>query len=505
MNAQEEPPAIRFSVVSFEVEGPNPIDKESTAVILEPFKGEFDGLDGLLGAVDAMQEALNNRGYTFYRVSLPPQTLESGHVILAINTVEFGQVKIEGNKHFSTENIRASLPSLTEADVPSTADIAANLAVLNRHPSKKTNVRLRQSEEANTIDAIVSVEDKRPYQLFVGLNNIGTRQTGRTRLSLGGQYSNLFDRDHKLTLSYTTSPENVSDVTQVAASYEVPLYRANGFVNAFYTFSDVNVGQVGDFDVSGAGRFWGVSFTRLLRKQGNYRHNWSLGLQNRYFENNVDFLGVLPIGVDVRSFPITLSYEGRYAKDKFAGSIYTAYVRNLEIQDRNDGQSYALSRFGAQSDWDLLQLNGDFSYRLPQDFLLRTSLVSQWAGEALIPGEQFGLGGWRSVRGLNERAVTGDNGLLLSLETWSPAIADWYGVRFLVFIDWGIRDREDVQPGEVDTDSLSSAGLGVRWQWQSSLTASLDYGHTIAEGEGPTAGAKDEAGVKWHFNLYYRF
>ena len=29
--------------------------------------------------------------------------------------------------------------------------------------------------------------------------------------------------------------------------------------------------------------------------------------------------------------------------------------------------------------------------------------------------------------------------------------------------------------------------------------------HMIAEGEGPTAAAKDENGVKWHFNLYYRF
>ena len=461
---------FRFSVASYEVTGPNPLDESSTDVILEPFKGDFDDLEGLLGAVDALQGALNNRGYTFFRVNLPPQTLAGGKVILAITPLEFGEIKIAGNQHFSEQNIRASLPSLTEADVPSTAAIAQNLAVLNRHPSKQTNVRLKQSEETNTIDAIVTVEDQRPLQGFVALNNIGTRQTGRTRVSVGGQYTNLFNRDHKLSLSYTTSPENVSDVTQLAGSYEIPLYRANGFVNAFYTSSDVNVGQVGDFDVSGAGRFWGLSFTRILKKKGNYRHQWALGLQNRYFENNVDFLGVVPIGVDVRSFPLTLSYHAQYAKEKLAGSIYAAYVRNLEVQDRNDGATYALTRFGAESDWDLLQLNGDVSYRLPRDFLLRTLFASQWAGEALIPGEQFGLGGWRSVRGFNERAVTGDNGMRVTFETWSPAVAQWYGIRFLVFVDLGIRDREDVQIGEVDTDTLSSAGLGARWQWNSSLT-----------------------------------
>ena len=104
----QEPPAIRFSVSSFEVTGPNPIDKRSTNVILEPFKGEFDGLDGLIGAVDALQEALNNRGYTFYRVSLPPQTLESGRVILAIDTVEFGEVKIEGSSISGSIKVFAS-------------------------------------------------------------------------------------------------------------------------------------------------------------------------------------------------------------------------------------------------------------------------------------------------------------------------------------------------------------------------------------------------------------
>ena len=503
--AAEEPPPIRIAVNAFEVSGPNPIDENSTAVILEPFIGSFDSLDGLLGAVDALQNALNNRGFTFYRVILPPQTLEGGVVVLEIAAVTFNTVSIEGNKHFSEDNIIASLPSVSLGEIPDTQVIAQNLDTLNRHPSKKTNVRLRQSKSSNQVDAIVTVEDKKPYLLFAGLNNIGTRQTGRTRLSLGGQYSNLFDRDHKITLSYTTSPENVSDVTQVSANYELPMYRANGFVSAFYSFSDVNVGQVGDFEVSGAGRFWGLTYTQLMRKRGNYRHQWSLGLQNRYFENNVDFLGLLPIGVDVRSFPISLSYQGQYVQDKISASFTSSYVRNMAIKDRNDGATYALARFGAKSDWDLIRLDGQFSYRLPEDYLLRTTMSAQWAGEALIPGEQFGLGGWRSVRGLDERAVTGDNGARFSVETWTPALVDWYGIRLLAFVDIGFRDREKVQLGEVDTDTLSSAGLGLRWNWQSALSASLDYGHMIAEGEGPTATAKDENGVKWHFNLYYRF
>lgn len=498
-------PEIKFTVSAFEVTGASPLDSLTTDQVLDPFRGDFDGLDGLLAAADALQRALNEQGYTFYKVVLPPQTLEGGVVILDVVPLAFGEISLEGNEHFSAENILRSLPSVASGTTPDTAAIAQNLETLNRHPSKKTNVRLRQSKQAAAVDAIVSVKDKRPYQFFAGLNNIGTRQTGRSRLSLGGQYNNLFDLDHKLTLSYTTSPENISDVTQVSANYELPMYRANGFLSAFYSFSDVNIGQVGDFEVSGAGRFWGLSYTQILRKHGKYRHQWSLGLQNRFFENNVDFLGLLPIGVDVRSFPITLSYQGTYVNEQWAGSYSAAYSRNLAIKDRNDDMSYRLSRAGAQSNWDALRINGNLSYKLPHNWLIRSTLDAQYAGEALIPGEQFGLGGWRSIRGLDERSVTGDNGLRTSFEAWTPNLPQVFGLRFLMFVDIGFRDREDPQAGEVDTDTLSSVGIGARWQWKNQLNASLDYGHTIAEGEGPTAAAKDEAGVKWHFNLYYRF
>ena len=152
---------------------------------------------GLLAATDALQDALRSRGYAFHRVALPPQSLEGGVVTIEIVPITFGKVKVEGNEHFDEKNITASLTSLRYIETPDTKEIAQNLALVNRHPRKKTNVRLRQSEQDNTIDAIVTVEDKRPYQLFVGLNNTGTRDTGRTRLSLGGQHSNLFNLDHK--------------------------------------------------------------------------------------------------------------------------------------------------------------------------------------------------------------------------------------------------------------------------------------------------------------------
>ncbi len=368
-------------------------------------------------------------------------------------------------------------------------------------------MRLRESEQVDAVDAIIDVQDRRPWQLFTLLNNIGTRDTGRTRVTFGAQHSNLFDRDHSLVVSYTTSPENQKDVMQAGASYDLPLYFARSKLSAFFSESDVSVGEVSGFDISGAGRFWGVSLTRLLKRRGSYSHEWRLGIQDRFFENDVNFIAAgtrVPLGVNVRSYPVTVGYSGQYETSTWNIGFNVDYSRNLGFGDRNNDAIYEVSRAGASSGWDALRFDAAVNYFLPWDLLARFEVNGQWSNEPLIAGEQFGLGGARSIRGLDERVVLGDSGFRLGTEIWSPPIPYALGLRLLGFVDLGFIDRAEALPGEVESDTVSSAGLGLRWQWRG-LSVNLDYGHTLAEGEGLTALADDSYGVRWHFNVFYTF
>jgi hypothetical protein len=76
-------------------------------------------------------------------------------------------------------------------------------------------------------------------------DNTINQNTGYSRLTLGFQHANLFDRDHVLTLAYTTSPEYISSVTQFGAFYWLPFYGYNTSLNAYWTKSDINTGTVG--------------------------------------------------------------------------------------------------------------------------------------------------------------------------------------------------------------------------------------------------------------------
>ena len=94
-------PTPHFQVDRFQVEGTNPLSSSATEATLAPFKGQYDGIDGLLSAVDALNQALADKGYTFYKAVLPPQRIENGLVRLQIVEVTVGKVEVSGNRNFT--------------------------------------------------------------------------------------------------------------------------------------------------------------------------------------------------------------------------------------------------------------------------------------------------------------------------------------------------------------------------------------------------------------------
>ena len=108
------PPAGRVSVERFVVQGDNPLSEKETAATLAPFLGASADLDRLQAATGALEAVLREKGFAFYRVSLPPQMLEAGAVRLEIHAIPVASIAVQGNKHFSEANIRASLPMLKE-------------------------------------------------------------------------------------------------------------------------------------------------------------------------------------------------------------------------------------------------------------------------------------------------------------------------------------------------------------------------------------------------------
>jgi len=504
----QEPPPLVFRVDAFEVVGDNPLDPKATAAALEPFTGEFDGLDGLYAANDALESLLRKRGFIFHRVVLPPQELDRGTVTLKVVTFALGANRVSGNERVSDARAINSLSALTPGIVPNLRNVSRSLAVANEHPGRQYSLNFSRSEdEADTLDANIRVREYRPYSVFSSINNIGTDDSGNLRATMGAEYNDLFSRDHTATFTYSTSPDNADDVRQFGFNYRAPVYRLNGWFQGFYIHSDVDVGNVQQFfDISGSGDFAGLGFRHWLLPFGRYRHSVSLLLQDRRFDSSVDNavtgVGLPGISTVVRSRPLSLTYQGSYRWARSDVSFAVDLVQNLSWGGNNRDRDYSAVRIGAESEWNAIRFGIGYNHQLPRGWFAVGKVAGQYADEPLIPGEQYGLGGEFTVRGYEERAIAGDDAVLFNFELWTPPIRAAYGMRFFTFADVGFKHLEEPVTPQITSDTISSAGLGFRVNVREYLYVTAAYGHVIAHARGETS---DKGNVKTHFNVVLKY
>ena len=496
--ANAQPAATRFVVERYEVIGINPLSEKASQQVLADYIGEHEGLEGIQAAADALESELREEGYSFLRVILPPQTLEGGVVKFEVVEFGLGKVTVKGNKHFNEQNIRRSLPQLEEGIVPNTKRLSKALNFANQHPGKQLSLSFRESEQSQAVDAILDVKEKKPGTFFAALQNTGTEETGEQRLTLGYQHSNVFNRDHSITVLYTTAEESDA-VQQLGFSYQIPFYSHAGSLAFNYSDSDVETGQIDDFfQVSGKGSVMGLSYRYFLPSGSKYKHNVSLSYDDKLFENDLTFSGEALIGSgsgDVRTNPLNLSYQASLAGIKTSFNYSLSLITNQPGGSDSDLAAYQLVRQNADPDWSLIRYSLGYDWRFVKSWLLRARYTAQDAGEVLVPGEQFGLGGANSVRGYEERAILGDNGWQANIEVWAPGYLNnsFYA---LAFVDMGEADYEDQEL----TQKPSSVGIGLRWNWREKLSLRADFA-SVLEGIGETK----DGDTFLHFSAFYRF
>ena len=491
---------LSFTVNEFVVSGDNPLGDRALA-ILKPYAGEQSGLEGLSAAADALEQALIDAGYSFHRVSLPPQPLDSGRVELRVVAFVLGKIDIEGNRFFDRDNILNALPQLQPGAAPNTRLLGRSLDMANEHPARQIQLTFRESDQPDAIDAALSVGDSSPQIYFLNLDNSGASDGEAFRATLGYQHGNLFNRDHALTATLTFAPEDPSSTRQFGLNYHLPLYAHGAFLDFLLSDSEVSGGTVAEnVEVSGKGSVFGISYRRPLLSSGRLRHSWRAGLQYKLFNNSVDLSGN-SLESDVLSLPLELGYRLDYGFRQFLLGLDLALLKNIESGSHNTPEDYDLARIGAEPDWSALRYRISLERPFGGDWLLRYSMKGQSSSDRLISGEQFGVGGAASLRGFEERSVTADEGWQQSLELWTPARS---GLRGLLFVDAASLQNNPLPNTAEPKESLSSWGLGLRWSWKRQLSIALDHG-IIVDGGGSDPEINQDGDSKTHFNLIYRF
>ena len=469
------PQKFKFVVNKFLVEGDeikSILSEDEISAYLKSFQEKPYDLKDLQDVGKGLEVIIRDKGYAFYRVILPPQSLNSGEIKLKVITFGVENIKIEGNQHFTNQNVLASLPELKPEVSPNTKQLAASIKVANKHPSKQVVVMFKQSEIKDKVDATVSVtEQPRPYQFSLGFNNTGSDSSGEYRLTAGAQYSNLWGRDHIVNASYTRSPDQIDAVEQYGGTYALPIYSLGGWVNMYYANSSSNNGVVAsDITITGSGEMMGIHYQQFLPKFEKYEHSLDIGLDSRHFSNSVQIKNQ-QLDTNVRSFPFSISYKAEYPFEHLQSGYFVQWAMNTGLGSDNNDSKYANSRSGADSSWQLFRYGTSFLTNYEQ-WSLSTSLTGQYSQNPLISGEQIGLAGSFDVRGYEQREISADSGQIVKIELTSPA---WEKINAFVFYDYGHGTKEKPLAGETKDWNLSGTGVGAKWAWQEYVSTSLTF------------------------------
>ncbi len=502
--AQIAAPAVvdgpSIDVKRYVIDGDLPLSEAEIATLLAPYVGEKRSLRHIEGAAAVLEQAVRTRGFAFHRLYVPAQKPVDGVVRLQVVSFKLGTVEVTGDEHFSTANIRRSLTGLVEGQVPEVRTIGRDVTASNANPAKQTTVTFKEGRQPSTVDAVARVRDTPPISYFATLTGNQSLagngpQANTFRLGGGFQHANLFDRDHVMTLSYTTDPGRVSSVSLLGAYYQLPLYGTGMNLAGYYTSSDVSSGTVqqggGVFDVSGSGRFWGVRLSKVLPRFSALQQTVSVSLDSRFFENSTTFGGV-KISPDVGARTVSLQYlfNTELSWGELAGNL--DYVTNVGGGSGNNDAAYLAN--GGTRRWDAWRgslvasmQSGGWRYM--------GRLKGQYWPKSLISGEQFGLGGANSVRGFGDRVVSGDHGFQWNLEASAPAFSTLQ-LRPVMFLEGGqVHTRSTGF-----TETVMSVGAGLRLTRQN-LQLGMDVAKVLERNSTEPPGNP----VRLHFAVTYRF
>lgn len=481
--AQAQPQASaseQVQVRSYQVQGNTLLDAAAVQAALAEHTGPRTLAD-LQKAAQAVQALYVQAGWAAVVVYLPPQPVADGVVTLNVVEGKVGQVQVQGNQRLSAARVRAALPSLVEGTTPRVRRIDAELQIANENPGRSMAVLLGPGAAPGEVQATVKV-DEQPVQRFsASLDNSGNSRTGELRLGLGWQHADLTGHDDALSVNLQTSPTEPSMVRVASLGYRWPLPGLRAAVDLFAAYSNVDGGTqtiaAGDLSFAGAGRILGARSVWYLRRLGEFDQRLTAGLESRAYLNDCSVAG-LPAGAcgaageSVAVQPLSLEWAAQQGGG--TPMLFTVGVtHNLALGGSHGDQAdFDAVRPGAPRRYTVWRGGAQASMPVLEDARAAARLSLQHSSDALVSGEQFGLGGALSVRGYEERELSGDSGWQLSLELLSPRLGtDWLpattDLRLLAFADAGEVHNQDglaCRAGSA-TCRASSVGVGLRLGW----------------------------------------
>lgn len=435
-------------------------------------------------------------------VVIPEQRISNGTVQILALEFRAGTIRTEGNVWFSDGLLLSQLRT-NPGDRVVASQLLDDVKWLNLNPFRRIDLVYERSERPGESNIALRTTDRFPLRVFGGYENTGTATTERGRTFLGANWGNVFGLDHQASYQFTASPDFWRDrkdgsggkahSTSHSGSYFVPLPWRHK-LTLFGSYSESLPTMPDSFRQLGRSSQASVRYGVPLPKLWEVDQEIQAGFDWKRSNNDLEFGGasVSASSSDVAQW--MLGYSASRA-DGWGGTSFNVSLFGSPggFDDKNRTAAFQAQRSGATARYAYAKLGVD---RLTQvtgslSWLLRVQ--GQIANRPLLSSEQLGFGGSTSLRGYEERAVNGDQGLIVTNELRSPefSILGQLAERemddklqFVGFWDYGIANNRSPGTGERKAAYLSAVGAGLRYSLAPYLSLRLDYGYRLIEAPG---------------------
>lgn len=505
---KEEPPAPTgqlsdvktFTLKQVVLDKPNLYTPELVYNMYKDMVGQKVSFADLNVIAQRMTKKYRDDGWIFSRAVLYPQKVKDGIVHLRAVEGRIAHVEIVGNYTDRTGIIRRMADQIHTDRPANSKEIERYLLLINDLPGVTAKSFIKPSGEPNASDLIISIEE-RALEGSISADNRGSDYLGPYRGTLVGALNNTLGLHDRTTLrgilTAQTREMKFGDIT-----HEEQIGHEGGKVTLRAAFTKTHPGgNVASQDIDGKSQMYDIEGQYPVTRNRQY-NVYLLGGVNA-LDSKTDVVSIETANDKVRTVRAGARID---FTDRFEGVNQIEAFATQGI-DELGANSDGLGRSRANGHHQFLKGTATVTrvQQLPYQFSAMVSGTGQISNNPLLASEEFSVGGQSFGRGYDAGELTGDNGYagVAELRYGGPVDGDHFlqSYQAYTFIDYGKVKNQTVTVGESREDSLTSAGLGLRFNVRYDLSGYVEYAQPLTK----VVASEGDDGSRFFFSVLKRF
>lgn len=476
----KEAASTMFDLSGIVVDGSTVYQPNDFLPLYESILGKTVSLAHIFEIANAITAKYRADGYILSQAVVPAQRIRDGLVTIRVVEGFIDKISIEGNRRdfrdlIGTygEKIISSRPLHIEA-------LERYLLLANDLPGHEVHSVLRPSKDISGAADLTLIVDYKPVRASLSIDNRGSEYTGPNEGSVVVQGNSLAGLGERTQVSYILAPkDNDGDGEELRFFdiYHEETVGAEGTQIRFRASRGLSHpgGALEDQDIVGSSSSFTLSVSHpLIRSR---QQNLQVGLEFSIRNSQTKLLGDELSDDKLRAVRLSGTYD---VIDPWGGvSLLSAGLsQGLEIMGSSRSGASNLSRSDGKPDFFKINADASRLQKITNNLNVFVALTGQMAASDLLAAEEFSVGGSQFGRGYDSSETTGNDGFATKVEVQWTEHPDFFGLRdyqFYVFHDFGAVWK--VHP--TDTDTLSSAGAGVRFNITDFLSGYLEYAQPL--------------------------